>query len=96
MTTRCRRPGPCHVPTPCAWRTERGLCGAMDDRLTFVGGFPCLNGRFLQEGTLLRVYFPIGPEEIYGRLARREDGAWVLEAGERMIRLLGGLKAKEV
>ncbi len=96
MTTRCRRPGPCHVSTPCAWRTKRGLCGAMDDRLVFLGARPFLNGRLLAEGTLLRVYLPIVREEVYGRLARRKDGAWVLEAGERQIRLLGGLRCREV
>jgi hypothetical protein len=68
----------------------------MDDRLVFLGTQPCLNGRLLAKGVLLRVYLPIGPEEVYGRLARRKDGAWVLEAGERQIRLLGGLRCREV
>ncbi len=96
MTTHCRRSGPCRIKTPCAWRTPHGCCGALDDRLVFLGGQPFLNGRLLAEKTLLRVYFPIAGEELYGRLARREDGAWVLVAGERTIRLLGGIRCKEV
>lgn len=95
--TRCRRAGLC-PPTapPCPWRTGAGMCGAANDRLLLRGPLALLNGRALPEGALLRVYLPVNREEVYGRLHRREDGAWVLVAGERRIRLLSGVRAKEV
>lgn len=69
----------------------------MNNMLRFDDGVATLNGQSLAEGTLLRVFLPVEGQEVYGRLERRgHDGAWYLHAGERRVRLLSGLRTKEV